>query len=85
MGTNLKVFGIVLATLLFFRALAAPTRDYRETETWILLDKKVDLPTDRLQRAIGTSLQGLYRRYAGWMLGAAVFQWLGSVITRLAA
>lgn len=76
---------LLLATLLFFRALEAPTRDYRKTETWILLDKKVDLPTDRLQQAIGSSLRTLYQRYAGWMLGAAVFQWLGSVITRLVA
>ena len=74
---------LLLATLLFFRALEAPTRDYRKTETWILLDKKVNLPTDRLQKAIGSSLQVLYRRYAGWMLGASVLQWLGSVLTRL--
>lgn len=76
---------LLVATLLFFRALDAPTRDYRKTETWVLLDKKVDMPTDRLQQAIGASLQELYRRYAGWMLGAAVFQWLGSVAARLAA
>lgn len=76
---------LLLATLLFFRALDAPTRDFRKTETWVLLDKKVDLPVDRLQKAIGSSLQTLYRRYAEWMLGAAVFQWLGSVVTRLLA
>ena len=47
-----------------FRALDAPSRDYRRTETWILLDKKVDLPADRVQSTIGTILQELYRRYA---------------------
>lgn len=76
---------LLLCTILFFRALEAPTRDYRKTETWVLLDKKVDLPAERLQRTIGSILQDLYRRYAEWMLGAAVIQWLGSVLTRLVA
>jgi len=76
---------LLLCTLLFFRALEAPTRDYRKTETWVLLDKKVDLPPDRVQKAIGTILQDLYRRHAEWMLAAAVLQWLGSVATRLAS
>ena len=74
---------LLLCTVLFFRALEAPTRDYRKTETWLLLDKKVDLPADRLQKVIGSILQELYRRYAGWMLGASVLQWLGSVIVRI--
>ena len=74
---------LLLCVILFFRALDAPARDYRRTETWILLDKRVDLPPDRLQATIGTILQELYRRYAEWLLVAAVLQWLGSVALRL--
>jgi len=75
---------LLLCAILFFRALDAPTRDYRKTETWILLDKRVKLPPDRMQKTIGTILQDLYRRYAEWMLAAATIQWLGSVAARLA-
>ncbi len=74
---------LLLCVLLFFRALDAPQRDFRKTETWILLDKQVDIPADRLQSTIGLILQDLYRRYAEWLLGAAVLQWLGSVFFRL--
>lgn len=75
---------LLLCVVLFFRALDAPARDYRKTETWILLDKKVDLPAERLQSTIGTILQELYRRYAELLLVAAVLQWLGSVVIRIA-
>lgn len=74
---------LLLCVVLFFRALDAPARDYRKTETWILLDKKIDLPAERLQSTIGTILQELYRRYAEWLLVAAVLQWLGSVAIRV--
>jgi hypothetical protein len=74
---------LLLCTILFFRALEAPTRDYRKTETWILLKRPANLPPERLQKTIGSILQELYRRYAEWMLAAAVALWLGSVISRI--
>ena len=75
---------LLLCTILYFRALEAPTRDYRKTETWVLLNKRVDLPPDRLQQAIGSILRELYQRYAQWILAASVIQWLGSVVSRAA-
>jgi hypothetical protein len=74
---------LLLSTILFFRALEAPTRDYRKTETWLLLKRPAGLSPERLQKAIGSVLQELYRRYAEWMLAAAVALWLGSVVSRV--
>ena len=49
----------------------------------VSVQTETGLPPERLQSAIGTILQELYRRYAEWLLVAAVLQWLGSVVIRL--
>lgn len=75
---------LLLCAILFFRALEAPERDYRKTETWLLLDRTKEWPPERLQKIIGSVLQDLYRRYAEVALIGAGLQWLGSVVYRLA-
>lgn len=74
---------LMICVVLFFRSLEAPTRDYRKTETWLLLDKQASLPPERLQTTIGGALQRLYRHYAKVMLGTSTAFWLVSVVTRL--
>lgn len=74
---------LLICVVLFFRSLEAPTRDYRKTETWLLLGKQANLPPDRLQKTIGLILQRLYRRYAKMMLGTSTAFWLVSVAARL--
>jgi len=75
---------LLIGVILLIQALRAPTRDYRKTETWILVRKRIDLPPERRQQAIGSILQGLYRHYSQRMIASAVAIWLVSVAVRLA-
>jgi hypothetical protein len=75
---------LLIGVILLIQALRAPTRDYRKTETWILVRKRIDLPPERRQQAIGSILQGLYRHYCQRMITMAVAIWLVSVAVRLA-
>ena len=72
------------AAVLFYKGATAPTRDYRRTEVWIMLDKQHGLAEDRAQQIIGGVLGALYRRYGGYALAVAVVLWLLSILARLA-
>ncbi|KZD01349.1 hypothetical protein [Oceanibaculum pacificum] len=69
----------IMAVILGYFSLVAPSTDYRKTETWMLLDKQYPLPADRLQRIIGETLRDIYRRYARYSVGSAVLLWLMSL------
>lgn len=74
---------LFLSAVLYVRSLEAPKRDYRKTETWLLLDQKSSWPPARLQQVIGGVLRDLYWRYARVAALGALLQWVTSVILRL--
>ena len=66
---------IVLATLLL-KGMRAPTRSYKKTEVWILLDKRHDLPEPRAQQVFGTILRERYFWHAEVAALAALGLWI---------
>ena len=82
-GTGAALTGIT-AAVLWWKGAQAPTRGYRKTETWILLDRNLGLPPERAQEVIGGLLRELYYRYALVASGVAVGFWLTSLAIRAA-
>lgn len=74
------VLSLLAAAILYQRALAAPERPYRRTETWLILDRPRNLPEELAQRLIGETLRGTLERYARWYAVAAASFWLVSLI-----
>jgi len=74
---------MVMWAILVVKGLRAPVRRYRDTEVWILLDKKLDgVPADRIQQAIGTVLRERYLWHAYVFAGVAALMWLMSFLLR---
>ncbi|MEX0808179.1 MAG: hypothetical protein WD044_05580 [Dongiaceae bacterium] len=73
----------IAACVLLIKGRNAPSRPYRETEVWLLMDRKTDLPDDRVQRAIGGVLAEIYRRYARYALAIAAAFWLLAIASEL--
>jgi hypothetical protein len=72
------------AVILYWRGRAAPRRNYRRTEVWLMIKDAPALPRDRLQRMIGGALAESYfwhARIAAYvalaMWGVAFVIWLG--------
>lgn len=82
-GTGATLTGIA-AAVLWWKGAQAPTRGYRKTEVWILLDRDLGLPPERAQEAIGGILRELYYHYARITAGLAVAFWLTSLAIRAA-
>jgi hypothetical protein len=70
------VLVLIAACVLTIKARNAPSRPYRDTELWLLMDRKSDLPEARIQQALGGILAELYARYARYAFGIAVGFWL---------
>ncbi|MDZ4736733.1 MAG: hypothetical protein SGJ07_10345 [Rhodospirillaceae bacterium] len=73
----------IVACVLLIKAHNAAERPYRETEVWLLMDRKTDLPADRIQRAIGGALTEIYRRYARYALAIAAIFWFLAIVSNL--
>ncbi len=74
----------ITAAVLFIKAAHAPSRPYRNTELWILLDK-CDRPASAAaaQRVLGGVLAEAYVRYGQWAMGIATFFWVAAIATWL--
>lgn len=73
----------MLAAILTLRAAMAHRQDFRRTETWILLDKRHDLPAHRAQGVFANVLRDTYRRFAVYAAGAACVCWVLAFVFRL--
>lgn len=82
-GAGAALTGIA-AAVLWWKGAQAPTRSYRKTEVWILLDRNLGLPPEHAQEAVGGLLRELYYRYALMASGLAVGFWLLSLAIRAA-
>jgi hypothetical protein len=70
---------MLMAVILLLKALQAPSRPFRRTEVWLLLDRPHWIAPQLAQRLIGGALRETFRRYAGWSAGVAIGLWLASL------
>ncbi|MEQ9814189.1 MAG: hypothetical protein RLO50_15525 [Azospirillaceae bacterium] len=71
---------LITAAILYFKAHIAPGRNVRDTEVWLMIGDRIDMPAEAAQRVIGRVLQELYRRYAAWTVAAAGATWLCGLV-----
>lgn len=57
-------FAALTAVILYCRGRAAPTRNFRRTEVWLMLGDAPALPRERLQSMIGGALAEIYLAHA---------------------
>lgn len=72
-----------MGAILLVKAMEAPTRNYKRTEVWILLDRRHDLPEARAQQVFGSILRDRYIWHATVTAGAAAFLWLATLVVAL--
>jgi hypothetical protein len=73
--------GAIMVTImwgvLLGKGLHAPRRDYRQTEAWLLLDRRIDsVPKNRIQDVVGRTLRDRYLWHAEISAFIAVFLWI---------
>lgn len=73
-----------MAAILLFKALQAPTRSYKRTEVWILLDKRHGLPESRAQQVFGDILRERFMWHATVTATGAGILWLATGVIALA-
>ena len=78
------ILTLMLLAVLVYRGHAAPNQDYKRTEVYLLLDRKLDLPPPVAQQIVGRTLRATYYRYAKVAGGTAFVMWAGSLAARLA-
>jgi hypothetical protein len=74
---------LMTSAILMLKALKAPTRSYRQTEVWVLMDKRHDLPEARAQAIFGEILRSTYVRFARMTVKASVVLWICDIGIRL--
>ena len=57
-------FVALTAVILYWRGRNAPTRNFRRTEVWLMIEDAPALPRNRLQSMIGTALAETYLAHA---------------------
>ena len=77
---SLTIAAIVLRLL----ALAAPHRNPKRTEVWIMLDPRDAPPPEVAQQIIGGALAEIHTLFSRWTLVVGLALWALSVVLRLA-
>ncbi|MCW5748667.1 MAG: hypothetical protein KIT36_20930 [Alphaproteobacteria bacterium] len=54
----------LMTVVLYWRGRTAPTRNFRRTEVWLMIEDAPALPRERLQGMIGTALAEVYMAHA---------------------
>lgn len=75
----------LMAAILLMKALQAPTRPFRRTEVWLLLDRPGSVAPRLAQRLIGQALRTTLERYAKWAAACAMGLWLASIVWAMIA
>ena len=82
----LKAGGVLLLILLFallLKAYRLPFTDYRNTETWLILNKE-DRPDERFAGiVINAALRDAYFSFARWAAGLAAVLWAAVAVLAL--
>ncbi len=72
-----------MVAILLVKAMQAPTRNYKRTEVWIMLEKRHDLPESRAQQVFGSILRERYMWHATVTATAAGVLWLATLAVAL--
>lgn len=78
------ILSMLTAAILILRAVRAPGRPYRRTETWVLLGRSHGLPEAQAQEVIAAILADTYWRFATASAALAVGFWCGAFLFALA-
>lgn len=71
---------LLMWAILRLKALRAPTRPFKRTEVWLLLEPRPDWPPERVQQLVGAALKAVLERYARHVLLVALGLWLASLM-----
>jgi len=71
---------LLMTAILIFRALTAPSRPYKHTETWLMLDDADRPSPGAAQQVIGQTLRRVYLWFAQCSAGAAALLWAVATI-----
>lgn len=74
------VLTLITAAALLLKGQYVLQQSYKQTEIWILLDRKLDLLPAHAQRVITHTLHEIYRRYALFAGLLALVFWLLSLL-----
>ncbi|MGE0563384.1 MAG: hypothetical protein AB7O50_02605 [Pseudolabrys sp.] len=87
---NMRLAFLIGATLttiwtliLMYKAREALTKDYRKTEMWICMPKRLRPPASYAQWASATVLRDTYLRVASWCSAIAAALWAGALAASL--
>ncbi len=72
-----------MVAILFIKAMQAPTRPYKHTEVWIMLERRHGLPEQRAQQVFGNILRERYMWHATVTATGAGILWLAAVALML--
>jgi hypothetical protein len=64
-----------MAGFLWWKSYQAPTRDYRDTEVFLLMERRHEFPEARAQQVFGNVLRECYLRHATYIAALAVVLW----------
>jgi len=70
-----SILTLLTAAILLLKAQLVRHTSYKQTEVWILLERKVDLLPIHAQRLITDALYGVYLRYTLYAMIIAVLFW----------
>jgi hypothetical protein len=73
----------LMMVILLLKAIRAPTRSYKRTEVWVMLDKRHEFPEPRAQQVFGNLLKERYIWHAEVAAVGAVVLWLLSFILHI--
>lgn len=78
------ILSMLTAAILILRAVRAPGRPYRRTETWVLLGRVHGLPEAQAQGVIASILADTYWRFATVSAAFALGLWCGAFLFAIA-
>ncbi|WP_341894797.1 hypothetical protein [Ferrovibrio terrae] len=70
------ILTMIVACVLLIKAEWVVRHSYKQTELWILLDRRIELAPEVAQRIITVTLREVYLRYALYTTAIAVGFWL---------
>jgi hypothetical protein len=73
----------LMTAILLLKAHRAPSRSYKRTELWILIDRQHDFPAERAQQVLGNLLRERYLRHAEVAGIGALALWAISFVVQL--
>lgn len=73
----------LMTAILVLKAVRAPSRSYKRTEVWTMLNRRHDLPEDRAQQVFGNILRERYMWHATVAASIAALLWCLTFAIRL--